>query len=128
MDYKPSTSVAMKASDNKDDIIPVTKDDTKGKMLNMLRHLYKNIFALANALQDSRPDIAQKLDAIIEGHKWDDKGLNERYAIIIVDDKIIQYDKQSDTFITLDINTGDTSDVITPLTTDEVKKIIAMSK
>jgi hypothetical protein len=125
MDYKPSTSVAMKVNGNQEDILPVTKDDTKGKMLNMLRHLYKNIFALANALQDSRPDLAQKLDSIIEGHKWDTKGLNERYSHIIVDSILIQYDKQSNTFATLDINTKETSEIMNALTTDDVKLLLA---
>jgi len=111
----------------KDDIIPVTIDDTKGKMLSMLRHLYKNIFALANALQDSRPDIAQKLDAIIEGNKWDTKGLGDRYSIIIVDNILIQYDKHTDTFITLNLETKDTSDILQALTTDDVKQLMATS-
>lgn len=124
MMYKPTTSVTMKVTNN-DDIIPVTVNDSKGKMLGMLRHLYKNIFALANALQESRPDIAQKLDAIIEGNKWEIKDLDERYALFTLDDYIIQYDKTSDSFAYLNLTTHEQSDVFNALTTKEIIASIA---
>ena len=124
MDFKPSSSVAMKAKGSQEDILPVTVDDSKGKMLTMLRHLYKNIFALGNALQESRPDISQRLDSIIEGHKWDTKGLNERFANLVLDNVVIQYDRQTDSFITLDLSTGATSDILKSLTTADVKKLL----
>ena len=127
-DYKPTTSVAMKPKGDKDDILPVTKDDSKGKMLAMLRHLYKNIFALGNALQDSRPDISQRLDMIIEGCKWDTKGLGDRYANLVLDGKVIQYDKNTQSFFYVDLTTGDVSEMFNALNSDDVKKLLTVAK
>jgi hypothetical protein len=108
MNFKPSTSIVF-GGDNEamKDLMPFTKDDSKSKLLNALRHFYKNLFAFTNAIETARPDVARVMDSILEGNTWKSKGLDERFSHIILDDYIVQFDRNTSTFAVLDKNTAE---------------------
>jgi hypothetical protein len=107
-DFKATTSSVFGGSNEAiKDIMPFNKDSSQATLLNALRHFYKNLFAFTNAIEPARPDIANIMDAIVEGNAWKTKGLDERFSHIILDDYIVQFDRNSNTFAVLDKNTAE---------------------
>jgi hypothetical protein len=71
----------LKIPTNKDPFEDVSfvNDMTPAAMRKLIKDMWANIQALAAHLDNSRPDISGVLDKILDGLKWDEKEIDDRF-------------------------------------------------
>lgn len=93
----------------------------KGGKLNVIKGVYRNLRNLANELQDTRPDISNAIDGILDGHSLSLSHLIPRKLVAVYGGNIFEHDAATGymTRITLDDQKKHTD--IKPLSLEEVK-------
>lgn len=111
------------------DAVSFVKDMKAPALRTLVKNLWKNVQDLAEALDDSRPDISSILDKILDGAKWKEDSLDDRKYFGHYKGFIIQWDSKEKTFTLMD---GSYKAIENPLKgmprTEILKKLIKKAK
>jgi hypothetical protein len=79
--------------------VEFVNDMTPHQMKVMISNLFENFHELANKTECLYPDVANVVDAILDGRLWKDKDLNPRYRYTIINNgQILCYDPARNQF------------------------------
>lgn len=83
-------------------------DYTDAQLVDVIAHLLKSFRTLANTLDESRPDVAQAIDAIIDNPDKDvEIDVKQVSDSGLVGGKIITLDRRLNKFLALNADTGE---------------------
>ena len=108
-----------KNSDMVNELVTSIKGLTKGEKLAAIKAIFQNIHTIANALDETRPDVAKALDAILTGNSVSTKNLQPRFLYGIIDNFIYRFDSAEGTVTHTSFKTGKVVAML-PVNDDEV--------
>ena len=78
--------------------VSFVKDMTQHQLKVFIKRMWCNMQDLATAMDGTRPDISAIIDQILEGNRWTEKTLLERFQFFIHNGDLIEYDSSKNTF------------------------------
>lgn len=90
--------------ENKFELVSFVNDMSHYSLKVLVKRLWENLHALANAVENDRADITQAIDQILSGEQWSVKELRSRYNYFYRNGEIIQYDSRTNEFTVMKCN------------------------
>lgn len=86
------------------DAVPFVDDMTQHQLKVMIKRIWINIQAIATKLDDSRPDVANLLDMLLDGQKLNVNGIRDTAQYFQINNNLVQYDAKNNTITVIDSN------------------------